>query len=142
MNRKQASDKNMKRILIIIAALLSITSSRAQKKYNRIALKNAVVHVGDGTVFDNGLVVINGDKIETVAETKGLKSDYKSYDTVIDLAGKHIYPGLINTNNVLGLHDAEAVRATLDFSEVGNVNPHVRSIIAYNTDNLIIPPVK
>jgi imidazolonepropionase-like amidohydrolase len=61
---------------------------------------------------------------------------------VIDLAGKHIYPALINANNILGLHDAEAVRATADFADVGSLNPHVRSLIAYNTDNIIIPTVK
>jgi imidazolonepropionase-like amidohydrolase len=43
---------------------------------------------------------------------------------------------------VLGLHDAEAVRATVDFVEVGALNSHVRSLIAYNTDNIIIPTVR
>ncbi len=114
----------------------------AQKNYTHIALLNATAHIGNGKVIEGSLVVINKDKIETVSETKGLKLNYQAFDTVIDLAGKHIYPGLINTNNILGLHDAEAVRATLDFQEVGNINPHVRSLIAYNTDNLIIPTVK
>ena len=68
--------------------------------------------------------------------------NYSAYDTVIDILGKHVYPGLINTNNILGLHDAEAVRATLDFAEVGKLNPHVRALIAYNTDNLIVPTIK
>ena len=30
--------------------------------------------------------------------------------------------------------DIDAVRATRDFDEVGEFNPHIRSIIAYNTD--------
>lgn len=133
----------MKNFLNILGCLLLLAGvSTAQKNYSHIALLNATAHIGNGKVIEGSLIVINKDKIELVAETKGLRLDYKSFDTVIDLAGKHIYPGLINTNNVLGLHDAEAVRATVDFHEVGNINPHVRSLIAYNTDNLIVPTVK
>ena len=60
----------------------------------------------------------------------------------IDIQGKHVYPGLINTNNILGLHDAEAVRATRDYSEIGNINPHIRSLIAYNAESKILETVK
>ena len=132
----------MKKICLLTSIVLLAGISHAQKQYTHIALLNATAHIGNGDVIEGSLVAINKDKIETVSPTKGLRLDYKSFDTVIDLAGKHIYPGLINTNNILGLHDAEAVRATLDFQEVGNINPHVRSLIAYNTDNLIIPTVK
>jgi len=132
----------MKKLYIGILLFLIVSSYTAQRTYTHVALLNATAHVGNGKVIENSLVVINKDKIETVMDTKGLRLDYKSFDTVIDLAGKHIYPGLINTNNVLGLHDAEAIRATVDFYEVGNVNPHIRTLIAYNTDNLILPTVK
>lgn len=114
----------------------------AQKSYRHIAFINATAHIGNGEVIEASLVAINKDKIETVSSIKGLKLSYSSYDTVIDLAGRHIYPALINTNNVLGLHDAEAVRATVDFVDVGVLNPHVRALIAYNTDNIITPTVK
>ena len=132
----------MKTLKLIITLLLLSGSVMAQKSDSRIALLNATAHIGNGKVIEGSLVVINKNKIETVVPTKGIKLDFRSFDTVIDLAGKHLYPGLINTNNVLGLHDAEAVRATVDFREVGNINPHIRSLIAYNTDNLIIPTIK
>ena len=132
----------MKKLNILTVLLLIGTYYSAQKNYTHIALINATAHIGNGKVIEGSLIVIKNDKIETVSETKGLKLDYKSFDTVFDLAGKHIYPALINTNNVLGLHDAEAVRATVDFYEVGTLNPHIRSLIAYNTDNLIIPTVR
>lgn len=132
----------MKHILLLISLLLCAENFWAQNSHNHIALLNATAHLGNGEVIEGSLVVINKTKIETVTSTKGIKLDYRSFDTVIDLSGKHIYPGLINTNNVLGLHDAEAVRATTDFQEVGYLNPHVRAIRAYNTDNLIIPTIK
>jgi hypothetical protein len=43
---------------------------------------------------------------------------------------------------MLGLVEIEAVRATVDFAETGSLNPHVRSIIAYNTDSDITPTVR
>jgi imidazolonepropionase-like amidohydrolase len=128
----------------IITFLILLTSNclLSQKTYTHIALLNGVAHIGNGTIIENSLIVINKDKIETVSETRGLKLDYKSFDTVINIQGKHVYPALINPNNVLGLHDAEAVRATVDFAEVGTLNPHVRTLIAYNTDNIIVPTIK
>ncbi len=131
----------MKRFYVILFLVFSAVG-HAQKNGSHIALLNATAHLGNGKTIEHAIVAINKDRIETVASADNLKLDYKSYDTVIDLAGQHIYPALINTNNILGLHDAEAVRATLDFAEVGIFNPHIRSLIAYNTDNIIIPTVK
>ncbi|MCE3225501.1 MAG: hypothetical protein K0S32_52 [Bacteroidetes bacterium] len=133
----------MKKYFIhIILFFVAVTTAVAQKTYTHVALINATVHIGNGQVIDGGVVAFKGDKIEMVQSVKGLRLNHSAYDTVIDLEGKHVYPALINTNNVLGLHDAEAVRATRDFSDVGNINPHVRALIAYNTDNKIVPTVK
>lgn len=131
----------MKKIITLLI-LVTSTCLLSQKTYTHIALLNGVAHIGNGTIIENSLIVINKDKIETVSETRGLKLNYKSFDTVINIQGKHVYPALINPNNVLGLHDAEAVRATVDFAEVGTLNPHVRTLIAYNTDNIIVPTIK
>ena len=128
--------------LIYIIFLLAGFETLAQKTYTHIALINATAHIGNGKIIENSIVVINKNKLEMVSSVTGIRLNPSAYDTVIDLVGKHIYPGLINTNNILGLHDAEAVRATRDFSEVGYINPHIRTLIAYNTDNIITPTVK
>ena len=126
----------------VLFFVLALGNLSAQKKHAHIALINAAAHIGNGQIIENSLVVINQNKLEIVSSITGIKLYPSAYDTVIDLTGKHIYPGLINTNSILGLHDAEAVRAACDFSEVGNINPHIRSLIAYNTDNIIVPTVK
>ncbi len=131
----------MKKIILLLLVFAN-TCLFAQKTYTHIALLNGYAHIGNGRIIENSLIVINKNNIETVADSKGIKLNYQSFDTVIDLQGKHIYPALINPNNVLGLHDAEAVRSTVDFAEVGNLNPHVRALIAYNTDNVIVPTIK
>ncbi len=132
----------MTRQVFFIAFLFFSMAFPAQKKGDHIAFINATAHLGNGQVIEKSLFVIKGDKIESIMDVTGIKLNPAAFDTVIDLSDKHLYPALINANNILGLHDAEAVRATLDFSEVGQLNPHVRALIAYNTDNLIIPTVK
>lgn len=128
--------------ILMLLFMIAFSSVNAQKAHTHIALINATAHIGNGKIIENSIVVINKNKLEMVSSVTGIRLNPSAYDTVIDLAGKHIYPGLINTNNILGLHDAEAVRATRDFSEVGYINPHIRTLIAYNTDNIITPTVK
>src|SRR4051812_18594377 len=100
----------MKNIYLIALVIISALSF-GQKK-DKFALINATAHLGNGTVIEKAILIINKDKIEMCMSVVGYKPDYKSFDTVIDLEGKHIYPALINANNVLGLHDAFNVRAT------------------------------
>jgi hypothetical protein len=128
------------RKIFILFLVLYVCLLNAQSR--RIGLVNGVAHIGDGRVIQKSLIVINGDKLELVADMDQAGQSSLAFDTLIDLSGQHVYPSLINTNNILGLHDAEAVRATVDFAEVGHINPHVRTLIAYNTDNIIIPTVK
>jgi len=127
----------MRKLTIILSIILMVSSTMAQK---RVLIKGGNIHIGNGEVLNQASIVIRGNIIESVLP-KG-QSPSTPCDTVIDVSGKEIYPGLINTNNILGLHDAEAVRATRDFSDVGKYNPHVRALIAYNTDNKIIPTIK
>lgn len=129
---------NIKQILPLLV-LLNL-HGLAQKKH--VALVNGVAHLGNGKIIENSLIVINQNTLEVVGDATGIRLNPKAYDTVIYLSGRHVYPGLINCNNILGLHDAEAVRATRDFSEVGHLNAHIRALIAYNTDNLIVPTIK
>jgi len=103
-----------------------------------ILLEGAVVHVGDGSVIENGQVAFNEGKITFVGEAGADFQDRSSYQ-VVDLEGKHIYPGLIALACDLGLAEVSAVRATLDYAEQGDFNPNVRSLVAYNTDSELIP---
>jgi len=126
-------------VLFCIALCLP---SAAQTKKNTMAFINGIAHIGNGTIIESCLITVKNNTIESVQSSIGIRLDYKSFDTVINLEGKHIYPALINANNVLGLHDAFSVRATRDMQDVGNINPHIRALIAYSTDNKIIPTIK
>ncbi|MBK7309123.1 MAG: amidohydrolase family protein [Chitinophagaceae bacterium] len=97
-----------------------------------IALTNATIHVGNGQVINNGTVVFKNGKITEVGaavSAAGAK--------VIDCKGKHIYPGLILTASQLGLIEVPSNRATVDGAEIGEMNPSIRSLVAYNTDSKV-----
>ena len=101
----------MKNLKIIFYLCLICSASFAQKKYNHIALFGGTAHLGNGKIIENSIIAVNNGKFEMVSSAKGLKLAPNNYDTVIYLEGKHIYPAIINVNNILGLHDAEMVRA-------------------------------
>ena len=103
-----------------------------------IALMNGIIHIGNGKIIENGIITIHDGKLSSVGDARTVKIDLSGYE-VINVSGKHVYPGLILANSTLGLVDINAVRATLDYQEVGEFTPNVRSVIAYNTDSEVIP---
>ena len=56
----------------------------------------------------------------------------------VDAKGKQVYPGLILPTSTLGLVEISAVRASNDSREIGDMNPNIRSIVAYNSDSKVI----
>ncbi len=106
----------------------------------RVILKGATIHIGNGEVIEDGVIVFENGKITKVHDSMA-KVAYPESQS-IDVKGKHIYPGLITPNSILGMVEINAVRATRDNREVGYMNPNVRSIIAYNTDSKVIPTVR
>ena len=122
--------------------LLCVSQFAIGQNKKHILLKNAVAHIGNGQVLENSFVSIKDGKIELVADARLIKIDISQFDTTIDLYGKHIYPGLIAPNCILGLQEAESIRATSDYAEVGEFNPHIRSVIAYNAESKILETVK
>jgi len=136
----------MKNIIGIILITLAFNISAqvpepAQPQSKPVALMNGIVHIGNGDVIENGILTFEKGKITSVGDARSVKIDLSDYE-VINVSGKHVYPGLILANSILGLSDINSVRATRDFNEVGNFTPNVRSVIAYNTDSEVIPTLR
>jgi hypothetical protein len=127
-----------KYILAIALSAISVASfaqaniSPAAKQSQAVAITGATIHVGNGTVIQNGTLVFNNGKIVSVGT-----GSPTSGATEIKANGKHLYPGFIAPITNLGLTEFESVKATLDFEEIGNLNPHIRSLVAYNTDSKV-----
>ena len=114
----------------------------APKQYQTILILNGTAHLGNGEMINRSAIAIEDGKITMVKNALTNTIDYNKFDTVIDAKDKHVYPGFIAPNTSLGLEEIEAIRATKDFEEVGEFNPNIRSLIAYNTDSEITPTIR
>lgn len=105
-----------------------------------VALVGGTIHVGNGQVIENGVLVFENGLIKTVG-TAQTTFDRTTTD-VVEVAGKHVYPGLIAAASTVGLSEIASVRATVDNAETGQINPNVRALVAYSADSEIIPTVR
>lgn len=131
----------MKKILLNFAAICFLVTVKAQeniapapKQVQPVVITNATVHVGNGQVLNNATVVVTNGKISAIGTNVAAPANAKT----INAQGKHVYPGLILSSTNLGLVEVNSVRASSDVREIGEMNPNVRSIIAYNTDSKVI----
>jgi imidazolonepropionase-like amidohydrolase len=140
---RTTKEKIMYRIIVQIfllvgfsTALLAQENVYPAKPYDGLLfIKNAIVHVGNGQVLDNVSIQVNKGKIEKIGKDLPIPADDVK---VFDVKGRHVYPGLILSSSVLGLVEVNSVRATIDATELGDYNPSIRAIVAYNTDSKVI----
>jgi len=130
----------MKRIILTLVFSSFIFANDqipAPPQKHPILLKNGVIHtVSNGVI--NGSILFENGKITHVGEYIAPPVGAE----VIDLEGKHVYPGLIAAIAGIGLVEINAVPVTNDHSERGDFNPNVRANVAYNPDSEIIPTTR
>jgi imidazolonepropionase-like amidohydrolase len=102
-----------------------------------VLITGATLHPVSGPSIPNGRMLIDKGRIVAIGNAASVPDQPGA--TVIDLAGKHIYPGLIAANSSLGLVEVQAVRATVDSAETGAINPNSRALIAVNADSELLP---
>lgn len=127
--------KNILYTLILFCSLGFAQQTPGAKQTKAVTIVGATAHIGNGKVIDNSIIIFEKGKITLVADATVSKVTHKG--RVIQAAGKHVYPGFIAPNSTLGLVEIDAVRASNDMRETGSYNPHIRSIIAYNTESKV-----
>lgn len=128
--------------LLLTFNCIAQVETPAPKHSKTVLLMGGIAHIGNGTVIENSVIAFKDGKLTMVADARVVKLDGSAFDTTISISGKHVYPGIIAPNSTLGLVEIDAVRATEDMNEAGNYTPHVRSIIAYNTESKITTTVR
>ena len=134
----------MKKFLILFLVLLNAklfaqVPEPVNDQTKPVLIYNAFIHIGDGNTIQNGFVSFDNGKITDVSsEDLDLESGRYNNFLKINANGSHLYPGLILPNSKVGLEDISAVRATVDHTEVGELNSNIRSLIAFNTDSEVI----
>ncbi len=139
----------MQKIFFIITALFLLAAAdlKAQDDVypaaaykGKLFIVGGTIHVGNGQIIEGGSIEVDNGKIIQVAPHIPVP---QGEVRVIDASGKQVYPGLILPVTDLGLKEiAGSVRGTNDFRELGDLNPNIRSIVAYNTDSKVINTLK
>ena len=127
------------KLFTTIIALIITISANAQKPTLFIG---GTAHLGNGEAIKNSAISILDGKFELVADASIIRIDPSAFDTIHKVYGKHIYPSFIVPNTTIGITEIDAVRASNDYRETGGVTPHVRTLIAYNTDSKLAKTVR
>jgi imidazolonepropionase-like amidohydrolase len=116
---------------VLAAALFLAPAARAET----VALVGGTVHPISGPDIPKGTVVFTDGKIVSVGADVAVPAGAR----LVDVTGKHVYPSLFPAATQLGLVEIGAVRATVDTSEIGEINPHARADYAMNFDSELLP---
>ncbi len=102
-----------------------------------IALVGATVHPVTAASIEDGAVLIDGGRIAYVGPRGG--AEIPNDAEVINVSGKHIYPGMIDPLTQVGLIEIGAVTPSRDDREVGLYNPHLNALWSVHPHSVEIP---
>jgi imidazolonepropionase-like amidohydrolase len=117
------------------AAVLVLGTIAAAAAAETTVLVGATVHPVSGPVLPNATVVITDGKIAAVGAGLAAPAGART----IDLAGRHLYPGYVSPDSLVGLTEIAAVGATNDYAETGDTNPNIRAEVGLNPDSDLLP---
>ncbi|HIA63856.1 MAG TPA: imidazolonepropionase [Planctomycetaceae bacterium] len=100
-----------------------------------IALIGGTIHPISGPVVHNGTLLFDAGRIVRLGQDIPIPANSQ----IIDVRGKHIYPGMFDSMTNMGLIEVKAVRASIDEAETGDINPNVQARVAVNPDSELIP---
>ena len=129
--------------LAISCTIVLATSVAAQSRQvpgpdqdRALLLIDATIHPVTAPDIAGGWMLIEDGRITSLGQgvpPRGVRAQ------VIDLDGRHVYPGLIAADSVLGLAETEAVDVTHDYNEHGSFTPEAKAVVALNPDSDLIP---
>ena len=122
----------------LLGALVAPSALQAQvtipvaAQENPVVLKGATIHTVTKGTITNGTIVLEKGKITAIG---GPEVAAPRAAKIVDLTGKHIYPGLIDAYSTVGLTEIGAVDVSNDIAERGDFNPNIRAEIAVNAES-------
>ncbi|MEM9454888.1 MAG: amidohydrolase family protein [Myxococcota bacterium] len=87
----------------------------------RVLLRGARVMTAAGVVYPQGDVLLQGDRIAAVGAAQSEIDDAQGYDRILDLDGKVVTPGLIDTHSHIGVYASPGLNAHEDGNEISAV---------------------
>jgi imidazolonepropionase-like amidohydrolase len=99
------------------------------------ALVGATLHPITSPDVELGTILIQRGRIVGM----GANVTVPASANVVDLAGRHVWPGMIALHTGLGLIEIGAVRSTDDLGEIGGNQPDLRASASIATDSAYLP---
>ena len=122
-------------LLVSGLAFMLVSALWTPARAEVLALTGGTVHPVTGPEIPNGTVLVEGAKITAVGAGIPVPGGAK----VIDCTGKHVYPGFVHANTILGLQEISTIEGSDDSRETGNLNPNQRAEVMYNPDSDFLP---
>jgi imidazolonepropionase-like amidohydrolase len=116
-------------------AFMLVSAAWTPARAEVLALTGGTVHPVSGPDIPNGTVLVDGTKITAV----GAGITVPGGAHVVDCTGKHVYPGFVHANTVVGLAEISTIEGADDTRETGNLNPNQRAEVMYNPDSDFLP---
>ncbi len=126
-------------LLFCLGLMVQAQQTPAANQAVSLLIQGATLHIGDGTVIENGMIGIADGKILEVGKTGAQQN---TYDKTVDVNGQHVYPGFIAANSTVGMVEIDAIRPTNDLNEIGTFLPNIRTIIAYNAESKVVESLR
>ncbi|HEX9285837.1 MAG TPA: amidohydrolase family protein [Thermoanaerobaculia bacterium] len=121
----------MRLVSLIVAAALAAAAAAGET----VALIGGTLHPVVGPDVAGGTLLLRDGKITALGAGLEVPAGAK----VVDLKGRHVYPSLFPALTELGLVEISSVRATVDTTELGEINPQARADFAMNFDSELLP---
>jgi len=124
-------------MVVVATSLLSPTVAKAQVRMTvppqseAVALRGATIHTVTNGVIENGTILFENGVIRAI----GTDVEIPTGTRVVDVSGKHIYPGLIDAYSTVGISEIGSVDVSSDVNELGDFNPNVRAEVAVNAES-------
>ena len=122
-------------VFVVSASLAASDNVPAVRSTKPLLLRGATVHTVSGADLPATDVLLKDGKTAAIGVTLVVPAGA----TIVDVPGKHIYPGLISAYTGMGLTELGSVRGSVDLAETGLLNPNARAQPALNADSEHIP---
>jgi imidazolonepropionase-like amidohydrolase len=120
---------------LLASAASASTVVPAKRPPGSVLLRGGTLHtVSGGLLEKTDLLMVDG-KIAAI----GAKLAAPKGAEIVDVSGRHVYPGFISANSQVGLAEILSIRGTVDTTELGTINSNAKTQVAVNPESELIP---
>jgi imidazolonepropionase-like amidohydrolase len=125
----------VRRLVVGLAILTAVTTMATAQESKVYAITGGTIYTLAGEPIEKGTVVIRDGRVSEV----GANISVPAGAEVIDASGLEVYPGMMDAVSRLGLTEIGSTAATVDTTELGEINPQLVAATAVHPASEHIP---